>query len=230
MQGLPDDEYEIMDLNDFQESFLNILRVIAHNQKMPVLSDDLFQVEIPSKNNTQYSVELFKKIDFDSIPNATDGLSHLVTMKVLDPALLVLLDEDNFDQVTGLGFDIRNRSQLRNFVAELHSVKARIRNLQLLSFDSQELTSCQSWNIDVSFDFGDRVSILVKKFAEYSLIACKSEWQDFIYYSEEEVEVKMDLRVAKAYIGNVFFWQFVLDYEHRYVLLFVSNLHENLEI
>lgn len=163
---------------------------------MPDLPNQLFQVEIPQENRTHYTLELFHKLNYAEIEsNSTSFPSH-ITKVYLDAMKLKDLDESNFESHSGLNFDIRNRSKLTAFVSDLYSIKAKIDNLLLLSFDNEDLMNCQQWNIMITFDFMQTNTARVIKEAEYFRVACKPAWKDLIYYYEEEVEVKFNQRVA----------------------------------
>lgn len=120
-------------------------------------------------------------------------------MVELDYDNLMALDEDNFHAKSGLDFDIRNKSDIRRFVSGLYSMKARIRNLPLMSFDNQDTLSCQLWNFDVNFDFMERATTWVSKHAEYTRLVCKPDWKDQVNYEEDETDTKTDLRVKNSY-------------------------------
>lgn len=133
----------------------------------------------------------------------------------LDPQKLKELNEDNFQTNSGLNFDIRNKSQLRQFVSGLYSLKARIRGLPLMSFDNQDTLSCQLWNMDLNLDFMERATAWISKYAEYTRLECKEEWRDLIDYEEEEYDVKTDLRVKDYHIGSVLLQYLVLVGQYR---------------
>ena len=162
---------------------------------MPKLSDTLFHVEIPMVYNSTYSIELFNKVNYDQVvANGTAFPKH-VTRLDLDPQLLLDLTEDNFQTNSGLNFDIRNKSQLRYFVSGLYSIKIRIKDLPLMSFDTQDTMSCQLWNFDINFDLTEKTTAWVSKSAEYRRLVCKPDWRDLVDYEEEEYDVKTDVSV-----------------------------------
>ena len=170
---------------------------------MPRLSDQLYHVEIPGTYNTSYAIELFNKIDYSQQWSNESRLPKHVTMFNLDREKLINLTEDNFYINSGLNFDIRNKSQLRQFVSGLYSLKTRIRNLPLMSFDNQDTLSCQLWNFDINFDFMERATAWVTKYAEYTRLVCKSDYRDLIDYEEEEYDVKTDMRVEGFHAGSL---------------------------
>lgn len=183
---------------------------------MPRLSDQLYHVEIPGgKFNTSYSIELFNKIDYTQPWSNDTKLPKHVTMIILDKEKLLNLTEENFHINSGLNFDIRNKSQLRQFVSGLYSLKTRIRGLPLMSFDNQDTLSCQLWNFDINFDFMERATAWVTKYAEYTRLVCKPDWRDLIDYEEEEYDVKTDMRVDGAHLGNLLLQYSLLTGEHR---------------
>lgn len=166
---------------------------------MPRLADNLFHVPIPGDFNTSYSIELFHKINPSHKITNISEIKKYVTMINLDTQNLLDLTEENFHVNSGLNFDIRNKSELRHFVSGLYSMKARIRNLPLMSFDNQDTLTCQIWNFDISFDFMERATTWVTKYAEYSRLICKPDWKDQVYYEEDESDVKTDIRVQHFY-------------------------------
>lgn len=134
-------------------------------------------------------------MDYEALVDVNRSVpSHITTIE-LDPEKLKDLTEDNFQSHSGLGFDIRNRSQLSAFVSNLFSIKAKVENLLLMSFDNEDLMNCQRWNIKVMFDFVQSSTVQLTKEAEYIRIKCDPTWSDLIYYFEEEVEFKFNQRV-----------------------------------
>ena len=197
---------------------------------MPTLSGSLFHVEIPEQYHTSYSIELFNKVDYSrAFLNKTEKPKH-VTLIYLDREKLLYLTEDNFQTNSGLDFDIRNKSQLREFVSGLYSLKARIRDLPLLSFDNQDTLSCQLWNFDVNFDFMERATAWVSKYAEYTRLNCKPEWKDLIDYEEEEYEVKTDRRVKSYQAGNILLQYPVFDSKSSSFPIYIKKITSYFEI
>lgn len=185
-------------------------------------------MKIPGEFNTSYSVELFHKIDSNHLVSNLPKVEKYITMIDLDSAKLMVLDEDNFKTNSGLDFDIRNKSQLRQFVSGLYSMKARIRDLPLMSFDNQDSLSCQLWNFDISFDFMERTTAWVSKYAEYRSLKCKPDWKDQVNYEEEENDVNTDLSVGcSKHSGNLLLQYTLLVGQYRGFQVQHEKIHQD---
>jgi hypothetical protein len=172
-----DTRFTIEDMGEFSKIFLTSLSNLAS------VSDNLFQVG-PVTNQTSYYIEIFRKLNKASA-SSQDGFFQSYS---LPEENLTSLTPDNFASNTGLGFDIQNATQLREFLSQVYMVKAHSRNLILLSFDNEDTLNCQNWNIDINFNFNTQTDddVVVSKEVNYNKIACKREWKQMIGYDVDD--------------------------------------------
>lgn len=81
-------------------------------------------------------------------------------------------------------------------------MKAKLRNLILMSFDQEDTLTCQRWSADINFDFGEFGVVKITKDLEYSRVECRESWKTMIDYGEDESGIKTRQR-------EVYFFNFV---------------------
>ncbi len=162
---------------------------------------------MPNNEDARYELDLYSK---QNLLNNSFYPRYIET-KSFDRYKLRTLNEDNFAENTGLGFDIKDRSQVRDFAQRYYFMKARLRNMILLSFDNEDTLNCQNWSLDIMFDFHPRATVVVTKQVEYTKIKCKHNWKDYVGYIEEEYDVKVRQQVILTFIVGITFLQYRFD-------------------
>ena len=186
-----DTRFTIEDMGEFSNTFLTSLRNLAS------VSDNLFQVE-PPNNQTTYCIEVFRKLD-----QSADAPQHgFLQTYNLPEVNLTSLTAENFADNTGLGFDISNATQLRQFLSEVYLVKAHSRNLLLLSFDNEDTLNCQNWHIDIYFNFNTQTDddVVVSKDVNFNKVPCRREWKQMIGYDVDDND--NPVRTQETYFMN----------------------------
>lgn len=93
---------------------------------------------------------------------------------------LTNLTVDNFQNNTGVDVDLGDMDSVRNFTSSVHYMRARVRNLPLISFDREDALSCESWDLTINFDMIGSGGPQVSRDASANKIRCEAEWGEDI--------------------------------------------------
>jgi len=177
---------------------------------MTTLSQHIFLVKVDTNNGPEYTAELFYKPGSNPFNNT--NTMRTITM---EESKLQDLTKENFGENTNIGVDLEDSAAFRAFISSLYFMKAKVRNLTLMSFDQEDTLTCQKWSIDMSYDFSELGNAIIKKAVEYSRIHCETNWRTMIDYAEDESGIKIRQREAHFFnfislMCNLFCFYFVV--------------------
>lgn len=145
---------------------------------MGSIEDIVFHVQGDFAVEPKYSLEIFYKT---KLVDPRQGKPHVQMLNLTEEGLRNLTKE-NFRENTGLGFDIENPAELREFLAGVYFMRGKVRDLILISIDNSESVACEKWSLDLNFDFNQRADVLITKDLEHIDIDCTEEMREKVHY------------------------------------------------
>lgn len=205
------DTKKFSNMEELSEAFLKGIK------NMAMISSTLFQIEADLTNShlkTTYNLQLFKKMKEKTL-NPNDHSRHMQTI-TFDKKTLQNLNKDNFKADSGLDFDIKDPNQFRSFLNEMYYMKAKTKNLILISLDNEASTLCENWTIDLVFNLNPKNQIELTRIAKHSRVECEPSWKNQVDYQRDTLD-----KESKLFHKEQYFFAFIALASYLYTFAFV---------